>query len=237
LEIKKSYQADLENKRPTAFLLGFILAFALIFVGLQYKQQPQTYDDIEELFDDLTQDLEMKPLDEKKDMVSAEPSAPVSKAVTEKIKAVEKVEKEPEKISPNTSELLVGDGKGTVDNAEVTAAIPQTPATLEDESVELYEEDILPQFPGGWAAFTQWLTKNLRYPPIAKQKKIQGEVAVTFIVNKDGTVADIKVVKSVDPILDREAIRVMKKMPKWKPGIIKNKPCRSMMAVPIVFSL
>ena len=237
MEIKKSYHADLEAKRPTAFLLGFILAFALVFVALQYKRQPVAYDDMEDIFDDITQDLEMKPLDDRKDMVSAEPAAPVSKAITENVKAVETQTEQPHKVSPNTSELVVGDGAGTVDEANVVEAIPQTPATLDDNQLEVDDEELLPQFPGGWAAFTQWLTKNLKYPPLAKQRKIQGEVAVTFIVGKDGSISDLKVAKSADPLLDREAMRVMKMMPKWTPGQVKKKPCRSMMAVPIVFSL
>ena len=82
-----------------------------------------------------------------------------------------------------------------------------------------------------------WLTKNLKYPASAKQQKIQGTVVVSFIVNKDGSVASTKVSISVDPLLDNEALRVMKMMPKWKPGMDKNKVCRTMIAVPIVFQL
>ena len=83
----------------------------------------------------------------------------------------------------------------------------------------------------------QWLTKNLKYPPAAQKNKIQGTVVVSFIVNKDGSVANVRVSTSVDPLLDNEALRVMKMMPKWKPGIDKNKVCRTMIAVPVVFAL
>jgi protein TonB len=78
---------------------------------------------------------------------------------------------------------------------------------------------------------------NLKYPVYAQQRKIQGKVMVSFIVNKDGSVADIKVLKSVNPYLDAEALRVMKMMPKWKPGQEKGKPCRTMIAIPVVFKL
>ena len=95
----------------------------------------------------------------------------------------------------------------------------------------------MPEFPGGGSAFVQWLTSQLRYPPIAQSKKVQGKVVVSFIVNKDGSIADIKLEKSVDPYLDREALRVIRMMPNWTPGVQNNRPCRTMVAVPVVFKL
>jgi protein TonB len=95
----------------------------------------------------------------------------------------------------------------------------------------------LPEFPGGMVEFMKWLTKNLKYPPSAQNRKVQGRVVVSFIVNKDGTIADAKVVKPVDPTLDREAMRVVRMMPNWKPGLQMGKPCRTMFAIPIVFKL
>lgn len=83
----------------------------------------------------------------------------------------------------------------------------------------------------------QWLTKNLKYPSAAQQNKIQGMVVVSFIVNKDGSVADVKLSTSADPLLDKEALRVMRMMPKWKPGMDHDKVCRTMIAVPVVFKL
>ena len=95
----------------------------------------------------------------------------------------------------------------------------------------------MPEFPGGMVYLMKWLTKNLKYPARAQQQKIQGRVIVSFIVNKDGIIADAKVIKSVDDDLDREAMRVIRMMPKWKPGIQNDKPCRTMVAIPIVFKL
>lgn len=83
----------------------------------------------------------------------------------------------------------------------------------------------------------KWLTRNLRYPPQAQQQKIQGKVVVSFIVNKDGSISAPTIVKSVDPMLDNEAMRVVKMMPRWKPGLEKGKPCRTMFAIPINFVL
>ena len=83
----------------------------------------------------------------------------------------------------------------------------------------------------------KWLTKNLRYPPAAQQHKVQGKVVAQFIVNKDGTVSDIEILKPVDPSLDREALRVLRMMPKWKAGMQDAKPCRTQVCIPIVFKL
>ena len=178
---------------------------------------------------------------DQKDMVSAEAvSAPASKSITQKVKAAEQqTQQAPQKISSTTSELVIGDGSGVVDGAEVKEAVPETP--IENPGVEapikLTVVQKIPQFPGGWSAFMQWLTKNLKYPVAAQKSRIQGTVVVSFIVNKDGSVANIKVSTSVDPLLDNEALRVMKMMPKWKPGIDKGKVCRTMIAIPVVFQL
>ena len=97
--------------------------------------------------------------------------------------------------------------------------------------------EALPEFPGGMVEFMKWLTKNLRYPTYAHQQRIEGKVVVSFIVNTDGSIAEVKLARSVDPLLDREALRVIRMMPKWKPGIQNNRPCRTMFAVPVVFKL
>ena len=148
-----------------------------------------------------------------------------------------------QKIKGTTSELVIGDGEGAVDGAQVKEAVPETPVenanpTAQPEApVNFTVVQQIPVFPGGWSAFMQWLTKNLKYPYQAQKDKIQGMVVVSFIVNKDGTVADVKVSTSADPVLDREALRVMRMMPRWKPGKDKGKVCRTMVAVPVVFKL
>jgi len=93
----------------------------------------------------------------------------------------------------------------------------------------------LPEFPGGATEFMKWLTRNLRYPTSAEEKKIEGKVIVSFIVNKNGSISDIKIIKSLDPDCDSEVLRVMKKMPKWKPGTEKGRPVRSEYVIPIIF--
>ena len=244
MEIKKSNNAQLEGKRLTFFLIGLLIAFTLLFVGLQYQRGPQGEEDLTEDFEDLAQDLDMQTPPDQKDMVSAEAmsKAPASEAITQEVKPTEQqqVQKAPEKISTTTSELVIGDGSGVVEGADVKEAAPETAvdnAAGQEQPIKFTVVQKIPEFPGGWSAFMQWLTKNLKYPESARKNKIQGTVVVSFIVNKDGSIASTKVSTSADPVLDAEALRVMKMMPKWKPGMDRNKVCRTMIAVPVVFKL
>ena len=91
--------------------------------------------------------------------------------------------------------------------------------------------------PEGWSAFFVWLTKNIKYPEVAKQANQQAVVSITFIINSDGTVDDIKIKESKNPIFEAEVLRVVRTMGKWKPGIQNNKPCKSLIEIPVVFSL
>ena len=234
----------MEDKRLTFFLIGLLIAFTLLFVGLQYQRGPQGEEDLTEDFEDLAQDLDMQTPPDQKDMVSAEAmsKAPASEAITQEVKPTEQqqVQKAPEKISTTTSELVIGDGSGVVEGADVKEAAPETAvdnAAGQEQPIKFTVVQKIPEFPGGWSAFMQWLTKNLKYPESARNNKIQGTVVVSFIVNKDGSIASTKVSTSADPVLDAEALRVMKMMPKWKPGMDRNKVCRTMIAVPVVFKL
>jgi len=95
----------------------------------------------------------------------------------------------------------------------------------------------LPQFPGGAVEFMKWLTKNLQYPKKARELKRQGKVVAVFYVEKDGSVSGIKVTQSLSPECDRETLRVLRMMPKWKPGIQHDEPCRTKVCIPVVFKL
>ena len=87
------------------------------------------------------------------------------------------------------------------------------------------------------AALMQYLAKNIKYPTIAQENGTQGRVIVQFVVNRDGSIVDAKVVRSVDPYLDKEALRVINTMPKWKPGMQRGKPVRVKFTVPVMFRL
>lgn len=236
METKKTYQADLEHRRPTAFLLGLVLALALVAAALQFSARQDGTEPDEQLIDDIAQDMETLPVDQR-DMVSAGPRASAP-SITENVKPVEQQGKAPEELEKDNNPLMAGNGEGAVKQADVTTALPQQPANLDNDDVkDARTVEQLPMFPGGWVELMKWLTSNLKYPPQAEQRKIQGEVVVSFIINKDGTIANVKVAKSAHPLLDREALRVVRKMPKWTPGIENDKPCRTLFAIPVEFQL
>ncbi len=113
----------------------------------------------------------------------------------------------------------------------------------EPEVVKPKEEEIFvaveqqAEFPGGQAALMKWLSNNIRYPESAQQNDIQGRVIVKFVVEKDGSIGQATIAKGVDKDLDREAIRVVKKMPKWQPGKNNGVAVRSYFTLPVTFKL
>lgn len=95
----------------------------------------------------------------------------------------------------------------------------------------------MPEYPGGQAALFEYLQKNVKYPADAEKKKVEGRVLVTFVVNTDGSITDIEVVRKTFPSLDAEAVRVISGMPKWKPGEQKGQKVRVKYTVPLTFRL
>ena len=118
---------------------------------------------------------------------------------------------------------------------EKVEAITIEEAQSQEVSADAMEA--LPQFPGGMSQLMKWLTQNLKYPEKAKNDKVSGRVLVEFFITEQGNVSDAKVIQKVDGELDKEALRVVGIMPKWKPGVSKGKPCRTLVHLPIVFKL
>jgi len=109
---------------------------------------------------------------------------------------------------------------------------------VSEKDQKVYEEvEEMPEFPGGMEALMKYLSTNIKYPKDAVKQKIEGRVMVTFIVDTDGSISDVKTVKTVYPSIDKESVRVVKKMPKWKPGKKDGRPVRVQYALPIVFRL
>ena len=234
MEVKKSYNADLERGRFRRFLWGLLFALTLVYVGVEWTFRPSYDIDEDTLSDDLTQEIELMPAVDHQDMMAIMETP--SQTLSDHIQVVDEPVDENPIENPNTHLSVEGDLEGAVKGSELSTAIPQTPVD-EDNPLNFRVVEQLPEFPGGMVAFMKWLTHNLRYPQSAQQQKIQGKVVVSFIVNKDGSLTDAKVVQSVNPMLDREAMRVVKMMPKWKPGVNNNEPCRTMIAIPVVFKL
>lgn len=113
--------------------------------------------------------------------------------------------------------------------------VREDPPSLEDKVFDVVE--VMPSFPGGTSALMQYISANLRYPVIAQENGIQGRVGVGFIVERDGSITDVKVIRAVDPTLDKEAVRIVSTMPKWIPGKQNGQTVRVRYNVPVTFKL
>ena len=229
MEIKKSHKADLERRRPL-ILAGAFVAAVLLFTGVLFIPFRSLSSLTDDFFDDYSMDLDLK-ANEQDDMISAAvPQPEVEQKEATQINKVEEVtELAPEQLEQSTSQ-----------EEEVTEEkeVEQEPINLngdDEEALRMVEQ--LPEYPGGMVEFMKWLTKTLKYPEEALRRHTEGKVMVSFIVGKDGSLSNIKVVRSAGKLLDDEALRVMNLMPKWHPGKDKGKPCRTMVAIPIVFEI
>ncbi len=128
---------------------------------------------------------------------------------------------------------------------EFEKRIPELQAELKNNQVQVdndvvyssSEVDQLPEFPGGKSALSQYLSENMRYPIIAAENGIQGTVICQFVVNADGSISDIKVLRSIDPYIDKEAIRLIQNMPNWNPGMLSNQKVKVLIQRNIPFRL
>ena len=227
MEIKKSPKADLEGKKSTWLLIGYVLILAVLFVSFEWTERDKqvTTDTgiVEPIFEE-----EMVPITEQEEVKQA-PPPPEAPKVEEVLKIVE-----------NDAQVE----ESTIQSSEETGQavdVKYVPVEVEEEPVE--EEQIfqvveeMPEFPGGMAECLKFLAKNIKYPTIALENGVQGRVIVQFVVNSDGTIVDPVVMRSVDPYLDKEALRVIKMMPKWKPGKQRGKAVRVKYTVPVTFKL
>ena len=124
---------------------------------------------------------------------------------------------------------------GEVLKAKEVIAQPEPPKEEETKVFDVVEQ--MPSFPGGPQALFEYLSKNIKYPPVAEENGVQGRVIVSFVVERDGSITDVRVVKSVDPSLDKEAQRVVKSMPRWIPGKQNGSAVRVKYTVPVTFRL
>lgn len=228
MEIKKSPSADLERGKSTSLLMGFVLAFAVMFVALEWTQREK--EDNSEIYAvrDVTLDEEIIPitLPEKKTV----PPPPASVTKAEIIEIVQDDAEIEEDVLAS-----VDDQVEFIDVSALDEVVVEEDPEIDDTPFMVVED--MPEFPGGTAALLEYLKKNIKYPAICRENNIQGRVLVSFIVNKDGSIVDAEVVKNVNPSLDKEALRVISGMPKWKPGSQRGKPVRVKYTVPVNFRL
>lgn len=209
-------------------------------------EQPVEQEEVEE------EEVKYEELPEPEEQVEEEQIA--SQQVTE-IAIVEKPDKDKEvktmdEIQENQSQISQVNQEGKIDITEVqnlTKAVTvvedpkpvvEAPVEKKPEPEKIFEAvEQQAQFPGGQGALNKWLSNNLRYPELAQQNNVQGRVIVQFVVEKDGSISNPVIARGVDKDLDKEAIRVVKKMPRWQPGKNNGVPVRSRFTLPVVFKL
>lgn len=229
MEVKKSPKADLENKKSTWLLIGYVIVLAFMFVSFEWTKRDVKID-MSQAVADLVFEEEIEiPITEQPEMATP-PPPPEAPAIVETLTIVD------DDMDIESTEIASSEETGQA------VEIAYVPPTVEEEEVE--EQEIfevveqMPEFPnGGMAGLMQFLSKNIKYPTIAQENGTRGRVTVQFVVNADGSIVDAKVIRGVDPYLDKEALRVINSMPKWKPGMQRGKAVRVKYTVPVMFRL
>lgn len=227
MEVKKSKRAAIESQRGTWLLMGFVVVLAFMFVTFEWTQH-----DINVATGSLADEpvfVEMLlPITYPEEKL--EPPPPPAIKVAELLDIVDDDDPEADAVVVNSEYL------------DEPYVIKYNPVVVETENEPV--EDVIfvsvekmPEFPGGNAALFQYLNKNIKYPVVPQEQGIQGKVIIQFVVDKDGTITDPVVVRSVDPYLDKEALRVIKAMPKWNPGMQSRQAVRVKYTVPVSFRL
>lgn len=227
MEIKKTPKADLEGKKAIFFEIGLVLALAVLLCAFNWKTNSKVEEGFVTVADEPV-DEEIIPITQQ--MMKPPPPPPPAPKLTDLIEIVD------QELDID-EELEIQDAEADVENR--TDYSYDYDGQGYDEG-DYGEEDVfqvvedMPTFPGD---INKWLGKNVKYPVIAQENNIQGRVTVQFVIEKDGSITDVKVLRGVDPSLDKEAVRVVKSMPKWKPGKQRGKPVRVSYTVPINFRL
>lgn len=228
MEIKKSPKADLEKDVFLSVLLGLLVSISLVFVSLQWKSS----NDNGEL---ATNSLNIADIDDALLIQDQEKPEEVEPPKPEKVEEIQAELPEEFKVVDNDKKVQTIKFVSTDEDKPLPPPPPPGPAE-EEEAQQIFEiVEQNPEFTDG--DLNQWLSKNIEYPTIAAENGIQGRVIVQFVIERDGSATQIKVVRGVDPSLDKEAMRVVSKMPKWKPGMQRGKPVRFRYTLPVVFRL
>lgn len=236
MEAKKTVNEELRSQKSTNMLIGYVLALAAMFVAFEYTQREVKVVEEEKIYD-YRMEEDMIPITKQEVVVAPPPAA--APTVMEFINEVDDDTELPEEEIETSEEMnqaittVVGTGAPA---AVVTGPVgPVVEADDDDRIYEMVEENA--QFPGGDAECFKWLSDHIKYPSICVEQGVQGRVTVNFVVNRDGSIVDVKTVRSPDPNLTKEAERVVKLMPKWKPARQGNKTVRSRFTLPVMFRL
>lgn len=228
MEVKKSQKADLEGKKGVFFEIGLTLALAILLFAFEWKSSSEEVSQFQTVAEEQIEE-EIIPITQQ--MLKPPPPPPPAPKLTDLIDIVED-------DTQIDEELEIQDVDDTSENTDAPTDVDDF-GTYGDEDtgdteVFVVVED-MPSFPGG--NVQKWIAKNVKYPVLAMENGIQGKVYIQFVIERDGSITDVKVLRGVDASLDKEAVRVVKAMPKWKPGKQRGKPVRVSYTLPINFQL
>ena len=243
-------------KRNVWALLIVGLAAALLYLGLQLQKMAEANKKVEN-----TQAVELAKLNtekkeakvEKKEIIKQEPekvveqvkssvkfTAPIIKKDSE-VKEEDEIKLDEVQKSDKAVGAFTVEGNDEVGGAVLKAkediAAPEPPKHVVEETKIFTVVEQMPMYPGGDAALMGYLRDNIKYPTVAAENGVQGRVVVGFVVERDGSITDVNILRGVDPSLDREAMRVVKNMPKWTPGKQNGSAVRVKYQVPVSFRL
>ena len=229
MEIKKSDKANLENKKLLFTELGLIVSLAITFGAFEYTSK----------------ETKVSTLEDTAEVVLEEEIIPITQETPPPPPAAPKIPILSDQIDIVDDEIELDDDMfmNLEDDASLGVEIMDYVEVVEEEVVEeeaipfqLVEEK--PSFQGGDAnQFSKWVNSKLEYPEIAKENGVQGRVTLQFTVEKDGSVTKVKVLRGVDPSLDKEAVRVVSMSPKWKPGKQRDRAVPVTYTFPVIFQL
>ena len=221
MEVKKSPKADLEGKKTTSLLIGYVLILAILFVAFEWSERDKKVS-TDTGIAELIFEEEIIPITEQEQkQTPPPPEAPKAEEIIQIVENDADVEESTIQASDETDKAV---------------EVKYVPVEVEEQQIFQVVEE-MPEFPGGMSECMKFLGKNIKYPTISQENGVQGRVIVQFVVNQDGSIVDAVVARGVDPYLDKEALRVVGMMPKWKPGKQRGKAVRVKYTLPVMFRL
>ena len=228
MEVKKTPKASLENKRTLFIEIGLIVALAVVYIAFNCTSKDVQVSTLE-AENQVVQEEEIIPITQ--ETPPPPPEAPKIPVLSDQIDIVDdEIEVDNDFLSLEDSDDMGVEIMDYVENVQEEV--------VEEEAIPFQLVEEKPSFMGGDAnQFSAWVNKRLVYPEIAKENGVQGRVTLQFTVEKDGSVTKVKVLRGVDPSLDKEAVRVVSMSPKWKPGKQRDRAVPVTYTFPVYFQL
>ena len=228
MEIKKSPKADLENKKMLFLEIGLVIALAVAGTAFAISSKPEP-----EPYTPPKQDVREQEFEMDRTVQEQQQQPEQQKAKTQVLADVLTIVSNDTKI--DTPDLLFSDDASAFDDFEFE--VEEVVENIVEEEIFVTAEE-MPTFQGGdLSKFHNWVQSNVKYPQIALENGIQGNVVIKFVVEKDGKLSNIQVLQTPDKTLADAAVQVLQKSPKWKPGKQRNKPVRVTYTLPVSFKI